>query len=488
MSKTYLPYDPDQQLLLPAALQEWLPDDHLAYFISDVVDQLDLSSITARYEGERRGGPPYHPRMMVKVLLYGYCIGVASSRRIAQRLHEDIAFRVLAANNTPDFRTISDFRKDHLAALSGLFLQVLAFCQRAGLVKLGHVALDGAKVRANASRHKAMSYRRMKEKEAQLAAEVAELLRGAQEVDDEEDRRYGKDKRGDELPEELAFREGRLEKIREAMAALEAEAQAAAEAEGKEHPGVPDDKAQRNFTDTESRIMPGPGGRDFLQAYNCQAVVDHAHQVIVAARATNQSSDKQQAAAMMQETIDNVGAVPRGSIRRCWLLLGKGSRRPPGPGRGPVRRAGADPPRQSGSAGAPRAHTPSAVPQGPDAAEVADQTGSATLCPAHGDGGAGLRPDQGGPGLPPVPAAGTGEGQRRVVPDLHRPQPAQAVPLRSTGPRMSMGHPANRARGMSPPPVGNDVPCPEPPIVSIINRQESLTPTDRGLSGETRFC
>ena len=311
MSKTYLPYDPDQQLLLPAALQEWLPDDDLAYFISDVVDQLDLSDITARYEGERRGGPPYHPRMMVKVLLYGYCIGVASSRRIAQRLHEDIAFRVLAANNTPDFRTISDFRKDHLGALSGLFLQVLAFCQRAGLVKLGHVALDGTKVRANASRHKAMSYRRMKEKEEQLATEVAELLRRAQEVDDEEDRRYGQDKRGDELPEELAFREGRLEKIREAMAALEAEAQAAAEAEGKEHPGVPDDKAQRNFTDAESRIMPAPGGRDFQQAYNCQAVVDHAHQVIVAARATNQSSDKQQAAAMMQETIDNVGAVPR---------------------------------------------------------------------------------------------------------------------------------------------------------------------------------
>ena len=214
-----------------------------------------------------------HPRMMVKVLLYGYCIGAASSRRIAQRLHEDIAFRVLAANNTPDFRTISDFRKDHLGALAGLFLQVLAFCQRAGLVKLGHVALDGTKVRANASRHKAMSYKRMKEKEAQLAAEVAELLRRAQEVDEEEDRRYGKDKRGDELPEELAFREGRLQKIGEAMAALEAEAQAAAEqaeVEGKTHPGVPDDKAQRNFTDSESRIMPGPGGRDFQQAYNCQ--------------------------------------------------------------------------------------------------------------------------------------------------------------------------------------------------------------------------
>ena len=311
MSKTYLPYDPDQQLLLPAGLQEWLPDDHLAYFISDVVDQLDLSAITARYEHERRGGPPYNPRMMVKVLVYGYCIGVASSRRIAQRLHEDIGFRVLAANNTPDFRTISDFRKDHLGALSGLFLQVLAFCQRSGLVKLGHVALDGTKVRANASRHKAMSYRRMKEKEAQLAVEVAELLRRAQEVDDEEDRRYGKDKRGDELPEELAFREGRLEKIREAMAAVEAEAQAAAEAEGKEHPGVPEDKAQRNFTDAESRIMPAPGGRDFQQAYNCQAVVDHAHQVIVAARATNQSSDKQQAVVMIEETIRNTGVMPR---------------------------------------------------------------------------------------------------------------------------------------------------------------------------------
>ena len=299
---------------MPAALQEWLPDDHLAYFISDVVDQLELSEITARYGQERRGGPPYNPRMMVKVLVYGYCIGVASSRRIAQRLHDDVAFRVLAANNTPDFRTISDFRKDHLAALTGLFSQVLELCQRAGLVKLGHVALDGAKVRANASRHKAMSYRRMKEKETQLAAEVAELLRRAQEVDDEEDRRYGQDKRGDELPEELAFREGRLEKIREAMAALEAEAQAAAEqaeVEGKTHPGEPEDKAQRNFTDAESRIMPGPGGRDFLQAYNCQAVVDSAHQVIVAARATNLPSDKQQAAAMMQETIGNVGAVHR---------------------------------------------------------------------------------------------------------------------------------------------------------------------------------
>ena len=313
MSKAYRPYDPDQQLLLSAALQEWLPTDHLAYFISDVVDQMDLSEITGRY-GEQRGGPPYHPRMMVKVLLYGYCSGVASSRRIARRLHEDIAFRVLAANNTPDFRTVSDFRKDHLEALGNLFLQVLALCRRAGLVKLGHVALDGTKVKANASRNKAMSYGRMRDKKAQLESEVAELLRRAQEVDEEEDRRYGRDKRGDELPEELAFRESRLRRIREAMAALEAEAREAAEAaesEGRTHPGVPGDKVQRNFTDPESRIMPGLGGRDFQQAYNCQAVVDDAHQVIVAAEATNQASDKQQAVSMIEQAIANTGVVPR---------------------------------------------------------------------------------------------------------------------------------------------------------------------------------
>ena len=314
MKKTYLPYDPEQQLLLPAALQEWLPEDHLAYFISDVVEQLDLSEITARYEQESRGGPPYHPQMMVKVLLYGYCVGVASSRRMAQRLHEDIAFRVLEANNTPDFRTISDFRKDHLGALSGLFLQVLELCQQAGLVKLGHVALDGTKVRANASKHKAMSYGRMKEKEAQLQGEVDELLRRAQEVDEEEDRRYGRDKRGDDCrrscpsgragcgrygrPRRRWKPRPRLPLIRPKPRVSSTQAQ-------------PADQAQRNFTDADSRIMPGPGGRDFQQSYNCQAVVDQEHQVIVAARATNQLSDKQQAAPMIGETIDNTGSVPQ---------------------------------------------------------------------------------------------------------------------------------------------------------------------------------
>lgn len=259
MSKVFRPYEPEQMLLMPVALQEWLPPDHMAYFISDVVDHLDLAAIMSRYEGEERGYPPYHPRMMVKVLLYAYCIGEPSSRKIERRLHEDIAFRVLAANNTPNFRTISDFRKDHLEALGGLFLEVLRLCQRAGLAKLGHVSLDGTKVKANASKHKAMSYGRMKAEKERLKAQVRELLRGAQQIDGEEDRLYGKDSRGDELPQELAFRESRLRRIQEAKEALEAEARREAErarAAGKKHPGVPKDRDQRNFTDPESRIMP----------------------------------------------------------------------------------------------------------------------------------------------------------------------------------------------------------------------------------------
>ncbi len=314
MSKVFRPYEPEQMLLMPAALQEWLTPDHLAYFISDVVNHLDLSAIMSRYEAEERGYPPYHPRMMVKVLVYAYCIGVPSSRKIEKRLKEDIAFRVLAANNTPDFKTIADFRKDHLEALGSLFLQVLKLCQKAGLVKLGHVSLDGTKVKANASKHKAMSYGRMKEEQQRLEAEVRELLQRARDVDEEEDRRYGKGKRGDELPRELAFRESRLKKIREAKAALEAEAKEAAErgrAEGKEHPGVPEDKAQRNFTDPESRIMPAPGGQDFVQGYNAQAAVDSAHQVIVACDVTNQPSDKGQAEPMMEQVRHNTGQPPR---------------------------------------------------------------------------------------------------------------------------------------------------------------------------------
>jgi len=311
VSKTFRPYEPDQISLMPASMREWLPSDHLSYFISDVVDHLDLSAIMERYAGEERGYPPYHPAMMVKVLLYAYCTGVASSRKIEKRLCEDIAFRVLSANNTPDFRTISDFRKDHLKALAGLFLQVLRLCQKVGLVRLGHVALDGTKIRANASKHKAMSYKRMKEEEARLEAEVAELLKKAEAVDEEEDQRYGKDTRGDELPKELAFRESRLKKIREARAALEAEARL--EAEKRPEKGeavVPRDKAQRNFTDPDSHIMPAPGGKHFIQAYNAQAAVDSANQVIVAAEVTNKPTDRGQAEPMMEVVKVNTGQLP----------------------------------------------------------------------------------------------------------------------------------------------------------------------------------
>lgn len=314
MSKTFRPYNPEQMILMPIALQEWLPPDHLACFISDVADHLDLSAVMIRYEDEGRGYPPYHPRMMMKVLLYAYCIGVPSSRRIAKRLQEDIAFRVLAANNTPDFRTISDFRKNHLEALAGLFLQVLKLCQKAGLVKLGHVSLDGTKVKANASKHKAMSYGRMEQEEDRLETEVKELLHRAEEIDEQEDRCYGKGKRGDELPRELAFRESRLERIREAKEALEAEARREAEvarAAGKEHPGVPEGKAQHNFTDPDSRIMPVPRGKDFVQAYNAQAAVDSAHQVIVACDVTNQPVDKGQAVPLTKQVRNNTGQFPR---------------------------------------------------------------------------------------------------------------------------------------------------------------------------------
>ena len=216
MAKSYRPYYPDEELLLPPSLRDWLPEDHLAYFVSDVVDNLDLSAMDAVYGAEKRGQPPYDPLMMTKVLVYGYCIGVFSSRRIERRLVEDIAFRVLAAGNHPNFRTISDFRKIHLQTLAGLFEQVLKIALEAGAMKVGRVALDGTKVKANASKHKAMSHDRMLEKEKQLKAEVQQLLEQAEAADAEEDARHGKDRRGDELPAELARRETRLKKIREA--------------------------------------------------------------------------------------------------------------------------------------------------------------------------------------------------------------------------------------------------------------------------------
>src|SRR5882672_2896406 len=258
MGKSYRPYYPDEELLLPPSLRDWLPEKHLAYLVSDVVDNLDLSAMEAAYGNEKRGQPPYNPLMMTKVLVYAYCVGVFSSRRIERRLVEDIAFRVLAADNQPNFRTISDFRKIHLKTLSGLFEQVLKIALEAGAIKLGRVALDGTKMKANASKHKAMSYDRMQEKDKQIRAEVKQLLEQAEAADAEEDARHGKDRRGDELPEELQRRESRLKKIREAKRALEARAREKAAAEGADpKAATPKEKNQYNFTDPESRIMKG---------------------------------------------------------------------------------------------------------------------------------------------------------------------------------------------------------------------------------------
>jgi transposase len=308
MAKTYRPYCPDQMFLLPPSLRDWLPENHLVYFVSDVVDQLDLSKIESVYEKDDRGQPPYHFRMMTKVLVYAYCVGVFSSRKIQKRLVEDVAFRVLAAGNQPDYRTISDFRKLHLDALQDLFEQVLKLALTAGAIKLGRVALDGSKIKANASKHKAMSYKRMKEEERNLRTEVRQLLNQAKAADDEEDARYGKDKSGDELPEELSRRQTRLQKIREAKRVLEQRAREEAQQADKnddsepkavaEEKATPEDKAQYNFTDPESRIMKGSDG--FVQAYNAQVVVEEGCQLIVAQAVTQEANDKKQLLPMVE--------------------------------------------------------------------------------------------------------------------------------------------------------------------------------------------
>ena len=290
--KTFRPYDPDQMLLMPPSLSDWVPEDHLARFVSDLVDTLDLSAIEDTYT-EERGYPPYHPRMMVKVLLYAYCTGTYSSRRIAERLVDSVAYRFLAAGNEPDFRTISGFRKRHEKALSGLFEQVLKVCRASGLVRLGRVALDGTKIKANASKHKAMSYGRMRDQESALRKEIQDLLRRAEATDRDEDRRYGADVQGNELPQELARRETRLKKIREAKAALEEEAREQAVAEGKDpKEAKPPTRAQRNFTDPESRIQKTRDG--FIQWYNAQVAVDDLFQVIVAQHVTSAATDVHQ--------------------------------------------------------------------------------------------------------------------------------------------------------------------------------------------------
>jgi transposase len=310
MAKRYRAYLPEQDLLLPASLRDWLPEDHLAYFVSDVVDQLDLSAIESVYEEEERGQPPYHPRMMTKILLYGYCVGVFSSRRIEKKLVEDVGFRVLAAGNEPDFRTISDFRKLHLGTLQGLFDQVLQIALQAGTMKLGRVVLDGSKVKANASKHKAMSYGRMQEDEKRLKEEVRRLLEQAEATDAEEDARYGRDCRGDELPAELARRETRLKRIREAKRALEERAREQAKRKGEpEDEAKPKAEMQYNFTDPESRIMPGADG--FVQAYNAQIAVEPDLQLIVGQGVTQDTNDKQQMKPVVDAIREQAGQKPQ---------------------------------------------------------------------------------------------------------------------------------------------------------------------------------
>ena len=308
MAKTYRPYVPEQDLLLPPSLREWLPEDHLAFFVSDLIDQLDLSAITTVYEQDERGYPPYHPVMLTKVLVYAYCVGVFSSRRIQRRLSEDVAFRVLAAGNAPDFRTIADFRKTHLTALRGFFEQVLRLAREMGAPRVGGVALDGSKIKANASKHKAMSYGRMGEKQRQLREEVKQLLDQAEAADAAEDVEYGADQRGDELPAELQRRESRLKRIREAKRALEARAKVEATAKGEPAESAkPDPKAQYNFTDPESRIMKGPDG--FVQAYNVQVAVNDL-QLIVGQAVTQETNDKKQLMPMITTIEQQSGNTP----------------------------------------------------------------------------------------------------------------------------------------------------------------------------------
>jgi transposase len=330
MRKYFRPWNIDQTLLLPPNVQDFVPKDHVSRFIVELVpESLDLKEITGSYVSGL-GQPPFDPRMMVALLLHSYASGLYSSRRIARACCERNDFVMIVALDPPDFRTISDFRKRHLKALGALFLQVLKLCETAGLVKLGHVALDGTKIKANASKHKAMSYERMKKREMELKAEIARMLAAAEAADSEEDETFGKDKRGDELPDWAGDKQKRLAKIQQAMAALEADARLAAEeerrieaekeqqrqAEGRKKPGKPaappsdepDPKSQRNFTDPESRIMKSKDG--FVQAYNAQAAVDAGAQIIVAHELTQCGNDQGQLVPLIEAIENNLGRKP----------------------------------------------------------------------------------------------------------------------------------------------------------------------------------
>jgi transposase len=326
MPKTFRPWDVDQSWLLPPSAHELVPPGHLAHFVRDTVrEALDLSAILAAFD-EERGYPPYHPGMMVALLLYACCRGVYSSRQIARACEERVDFMAVTGLQRPDFRTVAAFRRRHLAALAALFGQVLRLCRAAGLVRLGHVAIDGTKLKANASRHKAMSFGRMAQAEAALAAEVSGWLSKAEAADAEEDARHGADRRGDEMPDWVADKARRLARIRAAKAALEAEAAAPPAPDGEDGPGPssgmqrqgrplrakgggPPNRAQRNFTDPDSRIQPTRDG--FMQGYNAQAAVDAESQVIVAQRLVAGPADHPGLVPLVDQVRDRFGRHPR---------------------------------------------------------------------------------------------------------------------------------------------------------------------------------
>jgi transposase len=342
MSKTFRAWDVDQVWLLPPSVHDFVPTGHPAHLVRELVRaELDLAAIFEPYEREDRGQPPYHPAMMVALLLYAYTQGVYASRKIARACEERLDVMAVTGMQRPDFRTISDFRKRHLEALTGLFVQVLRLCRKAGLVKLGHVALDGTKLAANASKHKAMSYGRMARAEAALAAEVAGWLARAEREDAADDAAHGPEKRGDELPDWVKDKQARLEHIRAAKAALEAEARADPPPEdaepgpssgmsdrgrprrlparvGERGPnpalsgqsdGAPPARAQRNFTDPDSRVLKTRDG--FVQGYNGQLAVDTAQQIIVAQRLTTNGSDQAGLVPLLEATQAALGRTPR---------------------------------------------------------------------------------------------------------------------------------------------------------------------------------
>lgn len=319
------PYSPDQSYLLPPSPKDWLPLGHLAFFISDTVDQLDLSGFYKKYSPDIRGEKGYHPAMLLKVLVYGYCTGVFSSRQLKKKMAEDVAFRMLAAGNEPSHRSIRRFRQENLSEIASLFEKVVEIAQEAGLVKGALLAIDGTKIKANASKHKAMSYERMQEEEKRLKEEIAELLADAEEIDEEEDLEFGPDVCGDEVAEDLKDDKKRLEKIRAAKQRVE-ERQRQKDAEngrrpgdtkgtsGKREPkrkfGKPEPKAQDNFTDPESRIMKTSSG-GFDQCYNAQIAVDDKADIIVANDVTQCAADSGQLVPMVQQARQNTDEAPR---------------------------------------------------------------------------------------------------------------------------------------------------------------------------------